>query len=352
MTSASSSKALWWKEWRQNRWSWMILFVIVTWLPVGKTVLKAVLNEPFVAEIYGGLPREVAWSYEVGAVLSREPVMLDNGFTFQDPPLIELAPFAVLVFGAWIVSRERMPDTTSVLASMPYTRGQILMAKVSFGSLSILAMTSFSLLFTWIIPFFFPAVYHPLTAVEWFLYVTPILLAAFALGVFAASWTANPVVAIGVSIGLMLFPVIIRRFVLEWLHIPSLHEEMAALQYHLLLPDLLNRYQWNEITWIIPPTLLFIGGILILSARALFQRNDLENNGGVVAIGHVRQWLSALVPILAGLCVLSLYIGPFDGRSPWWALGLMSTGTAITWYVIKAAVLRLKAPSSDKGGIR
>ncbi|PTM57812.1 ABC transporter permease [Desmospora activa] len=306
MLSVNSSKALWWKEWRQNRWWLLILSTILTWKPIGEVALKFLVNDPYPAE-WKGVERSIAWSYEVLEVIVPSNYV-KYSFLFNSPSLDLLLP--VLLFGVWLVAQERTPDTYSFLSAAPFTRDQIITVKFLLGAGSVLAAMIFNLLFVLVMQLVLPAVYSSMDGLLWFAFVTPILLVTFAIGFFAATWTGHPIVAGIAALGLFFWPILLRKFAMSYFEVNYwVIKVLWEIERNISLDHALHWYRGSSGPWWKPPLFLVVTVILFFLSRWIFVRNPFENNGQpqLLIWGTTWQLGAILIPIAGGILAMIVY---------------------------------------------
>lgn len=266
----SATRALWWKEYRQNRWAW-ILFLLLS-------VSLTFKQDPSAQRT------ETTWSDQLSAMITGEYHSL-YGYIL---PLHQSALLAALLWGVWLMAAERFPNTYSFLASFPVNRTQIFHSKFFFGVLVVLTAMTINLAGFLLLKLVLPVKYTAYEALGWFLYCTPLLIALFSLGFFAASWTGNVISGAGAALALSVAPVVLETVIAE-----LFYRNPVAMALPSLLTDrlFLYSYLWRyiqEAQWWDPLFLLLFSVILFRISRALFLRNAMERNGQILQWGFTR----------------------------------------------------------------
>lgn len=303
------NKALAWKEWRQNRWKFWGIGVLMSMTPTLGTVFYFIIRACFPDAYWGGAGNPSLWSRHLDSMIYVEPSSTSMGM---------LAIIMALGLGALLIAGERSPNTLEFLAALPLSRKEIAGTKFLVGAGTILGVMVVNLVFMLVMALLLPAGYTPAAACTWCAVTTGVLLALYSLGFLVAVVTGNLLASLIGAFAVAYSPAVIAELIREMLEVFRLlpvdypHPLSQALEdigLYLTLPSYIVNYQWSfrNAVWLVP-LLLLAGAALFSLGLQLFRRNPLERTGQVLMLGNARRIFqvgisffgAALAVIIAG----------------------------------------------------
>lgn len=303
------NKALAWKEWRQNRWKFWGMGVLMSLTPILGTVFYFIIRACFPDAFGGDAGNPSLWSQHIVSMIYVNPSSSSMGM---------LAIIIALGLGALVIAGERSPNTLEFLTALPLSRREIAGTKFLVGAGTILGIMAVNLVFMLVMALLLPAGYTPAAACTWFAVTTGVLLALYSLGFLVAVVTGNLLASLIGAFAMAYSPAVIAELIRELLaafrllpveYPHPLSQVLTEIGVYLTLPFYIVNYQWSfrNAVWLVP-LLLLAGAALFSLGVKLFRRNPLERTGQVLMFGNTRRIFqvgisffgAALAAIIAG----------------------------------------------------
>ena len=306
MMSSLLNRGLLWKEWRQNRWYFLLTGLLLAYVPVLKSLYFLSLGSKPVSE-WGHL------NYIAGFAQGRGTAM--------EP----WSMVAVILLGALMLGEERK-GSLNYLVSTPASRGQIILAKFLVGSGVILLVMMVNSVFLLGMDNLFPVSYTRMDVLHWAVLTSLVFLGLYTLTLMASTFTSNVLAAGGLGFGLIFLPqtVIHLITVTAGKYFSASQSFLIKAHYlgsYLTLPDYLTRLgreaintsdvhgSWLGLTstgsihpdiWTEGLYLFLMILVLLLVAIVIFERSSLEPGGTIFASRRARRCGEITLTILLG----------------------------------------------------
>lgn len=308
------NKALLWKEWRQNRGYFLLAGLLLTYVPVLKSLYFLVSGSAAVSEWGNHLNHMMHFQQGMANPAGYSAVMETWGMV------------VVILLGALMLGEERK-GSLNYLASTPVSRRQIILAKFLAGSGVILLAMMVNSGFLMGMDFLLELPYTGLDVLNWAVLTSFVFLGMYTLTLMTSTFTANVLAAGGLSFGLMFLP----RVVVSLIAISAYRYFSASQSFlikahylgsYLTLTDYLTRFGRDGIITSIEvhgsftavassgsvalnignEGLFLIFGILFLLflAVVIFERDSLEPGGTIFASRSARRCCEIVVTLLLG----------------------------------------------------
>ncbi len=277
-----------WKEWRQYRHLFALLFFIIIQQPI----LTPLLIRAFI-QVLMLRPGLTAVS-DLNPWVSLVKAIIQSGGTIMETTTI----IAVILLAAVMVGHER-GSSLNYLASTPVDRRQILAAKWMTGSLAILFSMSLLTIYMFGIATLNPAAISLNQLWLWAGTTTAALLCLFSLALLSASICSSILYSAAFTGLFIMLPTLLSSIILNPLGkyaILSTDQVTNAYQWlnQLIIVDYIVQESWNgwsnSASWFVYIPLLLIAGVifLVLAMRA-FERNPLERMGESFLRGNSKE---------------------------------------------------------------
>ncbi|GIM46780.1 hypothetical protein DNHGIG_23290 [Collibacillus ludicampi] len=280
MSVSFLNKALLWKEWRQNRGYFWMLFLVMAWVPIGVT-LFSIAMQPFTDLAWGGDPHK-AWSRIISSLVQ------GHASPFW-------AFWSSFFLGATLLGQERTGNTIEFLVTAPVSRRAIVSAKFFMGTGMILLIMLLIGLFMIIMPLFLPAHYTFHDVIAWWLPTTCVQLAIFGV-CFAVSTLSGKAISnyllsmivlclplwIGSGVASILRSIYLNSY--KYASIVSIFEHWGTMMFlpsYLFIPGATEKTGFLHVL-----AFLLVTVVSYILSCWLFERNPLEKNGQTLIFGN------------------------------------------------------------------
>jgi ABC-type transport system involved in multi-copper enzyme maturation permease subunit len=330
------NKALLWKEWRQNRGKFWMLFLVMAWVPIGMSILSLVM-QPFTVPAWGGDPHQ-AWSHIISLLVQ------GHASPFW-------AFWSSFFLGVTMLGQERTGNTIEFLVTTPVSRKAIISAKFFMGAGVILLMMLIIGLYMILMPLFLPALYTIHDVMAWWLPTTGVQLAIFGV-CFAVSTLSGRVISTYIlSMIVLCLPLWMGNGVASILrtiyHFNSYdHASLASMFEHwgtmmflpsyLFIPGAVEKTGFLHVL-----AFLLVTVVSYILACWLFERNPLENNGQTLVFGN-----SLRVAQIGSAIFIAFFLGDKQTlilQGGWGTFFLFAViGFLVTYFIWKVIFLLLR----------
>ena len=280
MKLLSFNKALLWKEWRQNRLLFGLLFVLMS-LPVANNIRLWLMYTETPPRFFNGEP--VGWL---------SAIMFKGIIAYIDRP----GTLLIIAFGLFLLTRERTGNNLGFLLATPVSREEILKAKYFMGAAAVSANMIFYVLFLMIIWLVLPIRFAFYYVMFVFVINTLVLLAVYSLAFCISTIAGNLVSVCLLTLGALFVPAITLGYLSNFF-------KMDHWMYNLISKVLII---FNSVAslgearkvalWKIP-TLVTLILVCYFLAKHFFKKNKVENNGRFLAIGE-NQTIKSTITII------------------------------------------------------
>lgn len=277
-----------WKEWRQNRYLFALLFFIIQQPIFTPLFIRVFIRGLMLSPGFTVTSDLSPWVWAVKAIIQ------SGGTTMEVTAII-----AVILLAAVMVGHER-GSSLNYLASTPVDRRQILAAKWMTGSLAILFSMSLLSLYMLGTAALNPAAISLNQVWSWAGPTTAALLCLFSLALLSASICSSILYSAVFTGFFLMLPIILSFIIINTLSkyaILSTDQVTSATQWlnHLNIIDYyIMQESWNgwsnSASWFAGiPLLLLAGVIFLVLAMRTFERNPLERPGEFLLSGNSKK---------------------------------------------------------------
>ncbi len=182
-----------WKEWRQNRGYFLLAGLLLTYVPVLKSLYFLVAGSTVISK----------WGYHLDNMIHFQQGMGNMGYSsFMETWGMMLV---AILLGALMLGAERK-DSLSYLVSTPVSRRQIILVKFLTGSAVILLAMMINCSFLWGMDLFWGVPFTGGDVLNWGVLASLVLLGLYTLSLMTSTFTANVLAAGGLSFILIFLP--------------------------------------------------------------------------------------------------------------------------------------------------
>ena len=306
MMSSLLNRGLLWKEWRQNRWYFLLTGLLMAYVPVIKSLYFLFFGSKPVSE-WEHLNHIAGFAQGYGAAV--------------DP----WGMVTVILLGALMLGEERKGSLT-YLVSTPVSRSQIILAKFLVGSGIILLMMMVNSAFLLGMENLFPLPYNRMDVLHWAVLSSLVFLGLYTLTLLTSTFTSTVLAAGGLFFGLVYLP----RAVVYLITVTADKYFSASQSFlikaynlgsYLTLTDYLTRSRRDKLSlfdashsytvdgfsgkiypgiWTEGLYLILMILVLLLLAIVIFERSSLEPGGTIFAGRRARRCSGTTIAILLG----------------------------------------------------
>ncbi len=291
-------KSLLWKEWRQNRWYFLMAFLVIA------------LQSSWGALTYYGVNQQAgvaaACAVAVGQILAPGSSAMET-----------TAMVAAVFMAALLLAGER-GSSLNYLVTTPVSRREIVISKFISGNVALITiMFIVSLFFIWAIKWY-PAEYSVVEVINWSIVTTMALSCLFSLSLWVASFTQGVMISTLITAVIMALPWLLISMVTQvyrqyYQLSASLEIKLRYLQTYLFIPSYISRdgyFMGNRNEELATAganapfypleiiALALITGLCLWGAIKMLERNPLECRGEILLGGSFRQIGMILIALL------------------------------------------------------